>query len=118
MKSKNPFNSTYASAPKVRRPPGAPTKSQLRASAMAEAREYAARWKTLIPAACATWTKFNAVDLRRTEGNVHVLAGMVQMYYRVSRQDADGQVKAFFDKHPSEVAIAADADSVPRVLQA
>lgn len=118
-----------AAPPKVRRAPGTPTKNQLRTIALAEARAHVAKWKTLIPTANATWNKLHAADLGRTEGNVHMLAGLVQMHYQVSRQEADRQVKAFFDQYApaapvvvqpvaaavaaAPVLLAAEADAAP-----
>ncbi|WP_051362014.1 hypothetical protein [Solimonas soli] len=111
MKPRFPRKSTQdAAPPKVRRAPGSPTKSQLQAIAVAEARNRAAKWKTLIPVANALWTKIHAADLARTNGDIHMLSGMVQMHYQASRQDVDRQVKAFFDQHmPSEPLVARPA---------
>ena len=94
-------------APKIRRAAGTPTKSQLRAAALADARAHVARWTTLIPMAVKTWPKFDSASLIRMKGDVHVLAGMIQMYYQLSRQEADRQVQAFFAEHVPAAPVAA-----------
>ncbi|MFT4046531.1 MAG: hypothetical protein QM661_07505 [Solimonas sp.] len=86
-------------APKVRRPAGFPTKSQLRAIANAEAQAHSARWKTLIEVAASTWSKLHAVELGHSKGDSNVLAGLIQMRYQIGRLEADAQVKSFFEKH-------------------
>lgn len=96
--------------PKVRRPPGSPTKSQLRALALIQMRDHAAKWKLLIPVASTTWSKIHPAELRHSEGNVHVLGGLVQRHYQISRQDADSQVRAFCERHlptANDTAVAA-----------
>ncbi len=119
--SRKPLHSD--AAPKVRRPPGSPTKSQLRALANAEAQARVAKWKTLIAVAGATWSKLHTVELNRSNGDVNVVAGLVQMHYRISRQDADAQVKAFFDQHmpaaptpPPVIAVRAPVIATPEFL--
>ena len=95
-------------APKVRRPPGSPTKSQLRAIANAEALAHTEKWKTLLGVAGSTWSKIDPIELSRSNGNVSVLAGLVQMRYQIGRQDADNQVKAFFEQHSLQQAAPAN----------
>jgi hypothetical protein len=75
------------------------TKSQIRASAMADAAAIKSKWKTLIPAAGALWTKVHGDDLARVDGNFHKLAGLVQLRCGLSREESDKQVKDFFAKH-------------------
>lgn len=99
MKPRHPRKPLHDAAPKVRRPPGSPTKSQLRALANAEAQARLDKWKTLITVANATWNKLHAAELTRSKGDIHALAGLVQMHYRVSRQEADRQVSSFFGEH-------------------
>ncbi|TXH04544.1 MAG: hypothetical protein E6R07_07715 [Nevskiaceae bacterium] len=91
---------------KVRRAPGTPTKSQLRAAALAEARTIKARWQKLIGEAQAVWSKLHAQELARVDGNFHVLAGLVQMRYRITREETDRQVQAFFNQHLTVTAPA------------
>lgn len=113
MKPKHKSRNTMQdAAPKVRRPPGSPTKSQLRAQAEAEARAHVAKWKTLASEAQATWRALDPAALARTEGNVHVLAGQVQLRYQISREEADRQVKAFFDKYMPAKPITAPAVTI------
>ena len=104
--------------PKVRRAPGTPTKSQLRAAANAEVLARISGWKNLIPAAKAQWGKLDAIELTRAEGNPHVLAGLVQMRYQLGREEADRQVKAFFEKNASAAPKAAAAPAVVRTAEA
>lgn len=106
MKSRHPRKPLHDAPPKVRRPPGSPSKSQLQAIAAAEARARAARWKTLIPAAGQTWSKIHPTELGRTNGDIHMLAGMVQMRYQLNRQEADSQVQAFFAAHAAPAAVS------------
>lgn len=89
---------------KVKRAPGTPTKSQLRAAEVAAVRATRERWKTVIAEAQTQWSKLHQQELAKVDGNFHVLAGLVQMRYQLGRADADRQVKAFFDKHIPPVA--------------
>lgn len=94
------YHSPSQPAPvKLQRAPGAPTKNQLKAAALAEARAVKAQWRTLIADAKATWAKIHPQELASVEGNFHRLAGLVQMRYQVSREESDRQVNAFFDAH-------------------
>jgi hypothetical protein len=87
--------------------PGSPTKAQLRATAATEARAVKDRWKILAAEARTVWGKLHPEELAKVDGNFHVLAGLVQMRYQVSRQESDRQVSAFFSKHiPAPVAAA------------
>lgn len=108
MKPKRPYKSHGKTEPvvKVRRAPGTPTKSQLRAAALLEARTIKARWQKLIGEAQAVWSKLHAQELAKVDGNFHVLAGLVQMRYRITREETDRQVQAFFDQHLTVTAPA------------
>jgi len=88
-------------APVYRAPEPPRTKSQLRASALAEGLAIKAKWKTLITEAKTVWPKVHAEELATAGGNFHVLAGLVQMRCQISREESDRQVKAFLDKHYS-----------------
>ena len=75
------------------------SKSQTRAAAIADGLAIKVKWKTLIGEAKSVWQKLYPEELAKVEGNFHVLAGLVQLRYQLSRQESDRQVKAFFDKH-------------------
>jgi hypothetical protein len=87
--------------------PGAPapagrvmlSKRQTRAAALASERLTRQRWKSLLSDAKALWTKVPPEDLAKVNGNIHVLAGLVQLRYHTDRQDADRQVQQFFLDH-------------------
>ncbi|WP_341919708.1 hypothetical protein, partial [Hydrocarboniphaga effusa] len=76
-----------------------PTKSQLRAHADAIEQARFAKWKTVLGIAGTTWSKVHATELSRSNGDINVLAGLVQLRHALSRQEADSQVKAFYDQH-------------------
>lgn len=99
MRPKSSRKPLVNDTPKVRRAPGAPTKSQLRALANAEAQARVAKWKTLLTVAGAVWNKLHAADLARSNGDFNVIAGLVQMHHRVSREEANSQVRSFFDQY-------------------
>ena len=76
------------------------SKRQIKAAALANERLTRQRWKSLLPDARALWSKVPAEDLARVNGNIHALAGLVQLRYRTNREDADRQVLKFFQDHP------------------
>jgi uncharacterized protein YjbJ (UPF0337 family) len=55
-------------------------------------------WKQQIGAAKIAWGKLTEDELLRLEGHEQKLAGLVQERYAITRDEADKQVKAFFDK--------------------
>lgn len=59
------------------------------------------RWKTLAAEARLTWPAVSAEELARVQGDVPTLSGIVQLRCRLSREETDRQVKAFFEKHAS-----------------
>lgn len=77
------------------------TNKQTTANLLAKGLAGKAQWKTLIDEAHATWPQVSAAELAASEGNIHVLGGLVQLRQRVSREDSDSQVKAFFAAHLS-----------------
>lgn len=79
--------------------PAFPSRGQLRASALAESLAIKKKWKSLIAEALATWPKLHAVELATVGGNFHILAGLVQLRHRFSREESDRQVKEFFARH-------------------
>lgn len=76
------------------------TRKQIQSAEMAEQSDVRARWKTMLPDARTTWPKVPAEELLLVRGNIHKLAGMVQLRYRVSREEADQQVKTFMTRPP------------------
>lgn len=107
---------------KIKRAPGTPSKARLKAIALEEARVIRLHWqRLLITEAGKEWNKLHHQELAKVDGNVHVLAGLVQMRYQLNRQEADRQVKAFFAKHPVAVqapVAAVGSSSVPPVATA
>lgn len=75
------------------------TKNQIKASVLADGIAAKAKWKSLVAEARTIWPKLQPEELTPVGGNFHVLAGLVQLRYRVSREESDRQVKEFFDKH-------------------
>ncbi len=80
------------------------SKRQIKAAALANERLSRQRWKSLLPDARALWGKVPAEDLARVNGNIHALAGLVQLRYQTGREDADRQVQQFFRDHPPMAA--------------
>lgn len=76
------------------------TRKQIQTAAMAEQSDVRTRWKNMLPDARTTWPKVPAEELVLVRGNVHKLAGMVQLRYRISREEADLQVKTFMARTP------------------
>jgi len=85
--------------------PAAPrTNNQIKSTAMADGRAVKAKWKPLIAEAKTVWSKLYPEELAKVDGNFHVLAGLVQMRYQLSREESNRQVTAFLDKHYGAVA--------------
>lgn len=72
------------------------SKKQLQSAALAAELASKANWKRMLPQAKATWPAVPGEELAKMEGNIHRLAGAVQLRYHLSRQEADRQVQAFF----------------------
>ncbi|HSW13967.1 MAG TPA: hypothetical protein VLI06_14070 [Solimonas sp.] len=79
--------------------PPALTKNQIKASALADGLAIKAKWKTLIAEARTVWPKVQVEELATVAGNFHVLAGIVQLRYCLSREESNRQVTEFFGKH-------------------
>ena len=60
--------------------------------------EMKGQWKQHVGAAKIAWGKLTEDELLKLEGHEQKLAGLVQERYAVTRDEADKQVKAFFDK--------------------
>lgn len=59
------------------------------------------QWKQQIGAAKVVWGKLTDDELLKAEGQAQKLAGLVQERYAITRDEAEKQVKAFFDKNSS-----------------
>lgn len=55
-------------------------------------------WKQQVGAAKIAWGKLTEDELLQSEGRAQRLAGLVQERYAITRDEADKQVKGFFDK--------------------
>ena len=69
-------------------------------AAMADQSAQRLKWKAMVPAAQSTWSKLETQELMQMQGNVHKLAGLIQLRYRTSREEADQQVAAFLALNP------------------
>lgn len=63
-------------------------------------------WKQRVGAAKVAWGKLTEDELLRLEGHEQKLAGLVQERYAITRDEADKQVKSFFDRFKPEAASA------------
>lgn len=59
------------------------------------------KWKQQVGAAKIAWGKLTEDELLKLEGHEQKLAGLVQERYAITRDEADKQVKSFFDKQKS-----------------
>ncbi|MEN9985835.1 MAG: hypothetical protein RI925_1337 [Pseudomonadota bacterium] len=59
------------------------------------------KWKQHVGAAKIAWGELTEDELLQTEGHVQKLTGLVQERYAISQEEADTQVKHFFNKHAS-----------------
>lgn len=55
------------------------------------------QWKQLLGKAKTTWGKLTDDELLKIEGNAQRLAGLVQERYGATRDEAEAQVKKFFE---------------------
>lgn len=60
--------------------------------------EIKGKWKQQIGGAKVAWGKLTEDELLESEGHEQKLAGLVQERYAITRDEADKQVKKFFDK--------------------
>ncbi len=61
--------------------------------------EIKGKWKQQIGAAKIAWGKLTEDELLESEGHEQKLTGLVQERYAVTRDEADRQIKSFFEKH-------------------
>ena len=81
------------------------------------------QWKQLIGKAKTTWGKLTDDELLKIEGNAQRLTGLVQERYGASREEAEKQVKKFFEgvssavkgKQQSRDKLAASAPIIPPI---
>lgn len=72
------------------------TRKQIQTAEANDRAQVLAHWKQVTPKAQAKWPKLDPVELAQARGNRHRLAGLVQMRYQLSREQADQQVAEFF----------------------
>jgi len=63
--------------------------------------EIKGKWQQQVGAAKIAWGKLTEDELLKLEGHEQKLAGLVQERYAISRDEADKQVRSFFEKHSS-----------------
>lgn len=63
--------------------------------------EVKGKWKQQVGAAKIAWGKLTEDELLKLEGHEQKLAGLVQERYAITRDEADRQVKSFFEKNKS-----------------
>ncbi|HMB84374.1 MAG TPA: CsbD family protein [Terriglobales bacterium] len=63
--------------------------------------ELKGKWKQQVGAAKIAWGKLTEDELLKVEGRQEKLAGLVQERYAITRDEADKQVKSFFEKYKS-----------------
>ncbi|MGB5147901.1 MAG: CsbD family protein [Porticoccaceae bacterium] len=56
------------------------------------------KWKQQIGAAKVAWGKLTEDELLKLEGHQQKLAGLIQVRYAITRDEAEKQVRRFFDK--------------------
>ena len=61
--------------------------------------EIKGKWKQHVGAAKIAWGKLTEDELLKLEGHQEKLAGLVQERYAITRDEADKQVKSFFEKN-------------------
>jgi len=60
--------------------------------------ELKGKWKQQVGAAKVAWGKLTEDELLKSEGHEQKLAGLVQERYAITRDEADKQIKSFFEK--------------------
>ena len=78
-----------------------PQQEQQQQMSLPSVDEVKGKWKQHVGAAKIAWGKLTEDELLRLEGHEQKLAGLVQERYAITRDEADKQVKAFFDKQKS-----------------
>lgn len=60
--------------------------------------ELKGKWKQQVGSVKLAWGKLTEDEILKSEGRTEKLAGLVQERYAVTRDEADKQVRKFFDK--------------------
>jgi len=60
--------------------------------------EIKGKWNQKLGSAKIAWGKLTEDELLKSEGHAQRLAGLVQERYAITREEADKQVKEFFEK--------------------
>jgi uncharacterized protein YjbJ (UPF0337 family) len=60
--------------------------------------ELKGKWKQQVGSAKVAWGKLTEDELLQSEGHAEKLAGLVQERYAITHDEAEKQVKSFFDK--------------------
>lgn len=60
--------------------------------------EIKGKWKQQIGAAKVAWGKLTDDELLKLEGHQQKLVGLIQVRYAITRDEAEQQVRRFFDK--------------------
>jgi uncharacterized protein YjbJ (UPF0337 family) len=63
--------------------------------------EIKGKWKQHVGAAKIAWGKLTEDELLKAEGHQERLTGLVQERYAITRDEADRQVKSFFEANKS-----------------
>jgi hypothetical protein len=71
------------------------SRKQLQAEEVARVALIQKRWSAAVPKASTLWSRLSPDELRLSRGNVHKLAGLIQLRYGTTREDSDSQVAAF-----------------------
>jgi uncharacterized protein YjbJ (UPF0337 family) len=61
--------------------------------------ELKGKWREQMGAAKVAWGELTDDELLKVEGHEEKLAGLIEQRYAVSREEAQKQVKHFFDSH-------------------
>ena len=76
------------------------------------------QWKQLVGRAKSAWGKLTDDELLQVEGNAQRLTGLVQERYGTTREEAESQVKKFFDGISDAVSSAKRSDKPAAGAQA
>jgi uncharacterized protein YjbJ (UPF0337 family) len=60
--------------------------------------ELKGKWKQQVGSVKLAWGKLTEDEILKSKGRTEKLAGLVQERYAVTRDEADKQIKKFFDK--------------------
>lgn len=63
--------------------------------------EIKGKWKQRVGAAKIAWGKLTEDELLELEGHEQKLVGLIQERYAITRDEAEKQVKSFFEKYKS-----------------